>query len=72
MLTRKLRKGDRIRFPPSSCYDPKRFPGFTGTITETHPRDGVVWYRDDATGESNCFIAHFHDGTFNILAEHIE
>ncbi len=68
-LTRKLRVGDRFSFP-ASTYDPKRFPAFIGVVTETHTNDGIVWYRDEATGQSSLFIAHFHDGTFNTLACH--
>lgn len=67
-LTRKLRVGDRFSFP-ASTHDPKRFPAFTGTVTETHPNNGIVWYRDDKTGETSCFIAWFRKAHSNEPSE---
>ena len=66
-LTRKLRVGDRFAFPENSRYQ----GAFTGTVTEVK-ENNIVWYRDDKTGESSCFIMQFADGQFNQLACHIE
>ena len=76
-LNRKLRVGDRFMFPDST-HDPKQWPSFTGTVIETHANDGIVWFRDDKTGESSCFIAWFRDGKtgavkeYNALACHVD